>query len=128
MDRRPVRVLIADGRSHVRSALHSLLTERLGVEVVGEARDAAQALKLTGTQQPDLLLLDCELPGQNGASLLAGLQEAHPELMVIALSGRPEAREAALAAGVSGFVSKVEPPERLLTVVSDCCGAEEAEQ
>jgi DNA-binding NarL/FixJ family response regulator len=115
-----MRVLIADDQPHVRSALSLLLRQEPDVTVVGEADDAEQALELVAGQQPDLVLLDWELPGRGGIATLARLQAARPGLLVIALSGRPEARRAALAAGVDVFVSKGEPPDQLLAAVEGC--------
>ncbi len=115
-----MRVLIADDRPQVRSALRLLLEQGSGVTVVGEAVDMEQALELTAGQRPDLVLLDWELPGQDGDAVLARLRAVRPGLVVIALSGRPEARRAALAAGADAFVSKGDPPERLLAAVDEC--------
>ena len=115
-----MRVLIADDQPHVRSALLLLLRQEPDVTVVGEADDTEQALELVAGQQPDLVLLDWELPGRGGIATLARLQAARPGLLVIALSGRPEARRAALAAGVDVFVSKGEPPDQLLAAVEGC--------
>ena len=115
-----MRVLIADDQPHVRSALLLLLRQEPDVTVVGEADDTEQALELVAGQQPDLVLLDWELPGRGGIATLARLQAARPGLLVIALSGRPEARRAALAAGVDVFVSKGEPRDQLLAAVEGC--------
>jgi len=115
-----VRVLIADDQPQVRSALRLLLRQDPDMVVVGEAGDAEEALELAATQAPDLVLLDWELPGQRNGATLAGLRTVQPGLKVIALSGRPEARQAALAAGADVFVSKGDPPEHLLAAVDDC--------
>jgi DNA-binding NarL/FixJ family response regulator len=121
MLRNGMRVLIIDDQPQVRSALRLLLRERLGVTAVGEAGDLAQALELIGVEQPDLVLLDWELPARGGAAeVLANLRTAHPGLAVIALSTRPGVRQAALAAGADGFVSKGEPPERVVDGVRGC--------
>jgi DNA-binding NarL/FixJ family response regulator len=120
MDERTTRVLIADDQSQVRSALRLLLSQQPGVVVVGEAGDMEQAVELAETQRPSVMLLDWELPGRNGRPPLDRLRQARPGLVVIALSGRPEARQAALAAGSDAFVSKVDPPERLLAAVDRC--------
>ena len=112
-----LRVLIADDQPQVRSALRLFLQQKLGVSTVDEASDLEQALELIGVDYPDLVLLDWELPGQDGAAALTGLRTESPGSTVIALSGRPEARQAALAAGVDGFVSKGEPPEWLMASV-----------
>jgi DNA-binding NarL/FixJ family response regulator len=123
-----MRVLIADDQPQVRSALMLLLGQEPGLTVVGEADDAAQALDLATGQRPDLVLLDWELPGPRAAAdpagsgqrLLPALRACCPRLKVIALSGRPEARQAALTAGADAFVSKGDPPETLLAAVDDC--------
>jgi len=121
MLRNGMRVLIIDDQPQVRSALRLLLREELGVTAVGEAGDLAQALELIGVEQPDLVLLDWELPARGGAAeALANLRTAYPGLAVIALSTRPGARQAALAAGADGFVSKGEPPERVVDGVRGC--------
>ena len=115
-----MRVLVADDQSHVRSALRLLLAQEPGITVVSEAADVEQALRMAAEQCPDLVLLDWELPGQNSTTLLHALRAVQPGSRVIALSGRPEARQAALDAGADGFVSKGDPPERLLAAVGEC--------
>jgi DNA-binding NarL/FixJ family response regulator len=120
MGDRIVRVLIADDQPQVCSALRLMLRQDPGTMVVAEASDADQAILLAATQQPDLVLLDWELRGQRDGSKLAELRAARPGLKVIALSGRPEARSAALAAGADMFVSKGDPPEQLLRAVDGC--------
>ena len=140
-----MRVLLADDQAKVRSALRLVLEQQPGVHILGEAVDATGLLDWVKTARPDLVLLDWELPGlqaanpsidsgrvpstalrqaQDGSSgqgLLPTLRELCPGMAVIALSGRPEARRAALDAGVDAFVSKGDPPERLLAAVNDCC-------
>lgn len=123
-----MRVLIADDQPHVRSALRLLLGQEPGVTIVGEAEDVEQALRLAAGQQPDLVLLDWELPGRStagasagvGQCLLPALRARRPCLKVVVLSGRPEARQAALAAGADVFVSKGDPPEWLFAALDNC--------
>lgn len=67
--------------------------------------------------QPDLVLLDWELPGRPAAALLLVLHGLTYHPRVIVLSTRPESEQDALAAGADAFVSKSDPPERLLTSV-----------
>jgi DNA-binding NarL/FixJ family response regulator len=119
MNDKRMRVLIADDQPQVCSALRLLLMQEPDIAIVGEAEDMEQVLERIAGQRPDLVLLDWELPGQNGDSALVELRTAWPELVVIALSGRPEARRAALAAGADAFVSKGDPPEQLLAVVDE---------
>ena len=112
-----MRILLADGQSKVRFALRVLLERQPGVVVVGEAADAEDLLGQTEEICPDMVLLAWELPGLVPSDDLAILREACPELCVVALSGRPEARHQAQEAGIDAFVSKADPPERLLAVI-----------
>ena len=114
-----MRILLADEQPKVRFGLRVLLERQPGIKVVGEAVDVEQLLACAELTCPSLLLLGWELPSLTAASLSA-LREVCPGLSVIALSARPEARQEALAAGVDGFVSKTDLPERLLAVIDDC--------
>ena len=112
-----MRILLADDQPVVRYALRVLLERQPGMCVVGEAWDVAGLFATTKSANPHLVLLDWELPGMGAAKVLTDLRKARPELLVIALSGRPEARRAALAEGANAFVSKSDPPDRLLAAI-----------
>jgi DNA-binding NarL/FixJ family response regulator len=94
-----------------------LLERQPGFEVVGEARSGRDLREQISPTRPDLVLLDWELPGERALDTLSNLRTMYPDLRVIALSGRPEARQAALQAGVDAFVSKADPPEHLLAAI-----------
>ncbi len=115
--RKAWRVLLADDEPTLRSALRLLLEQDSALLIVGEATESVAAQRQVADGSPDLLLLDWELPGEGGASLVSSLHRANPDLCIIALSSRPEARGAALDAGVHAFVSKGDPPEYLLTAI-----------
>ena len=114
-----MRILIADDQHEVRFALRVLLDRQPGLVVMDDTADADTLLARTEDVCPDVLLLDWELPGL-AAESLSVLREMCPALLVIALSGRPEMRSAALSAGVDAFVSKADPPEALLEAVDHC--------
>jgi DNA-binding NarL/FixJ family response regulator len=115
-----MRILIADDQTKVRYALRVLLKRQSGLQVVGEAADTGDLLIQLSVTCPDLLLLGWELPGTSEIDLVPAIRRICPKLPVIALSGRLEARQVALAAGVEAFVSKSDPPERLLAAIA-CC-------
>ena len=113
-----MRILLADDESNVRYGLRVLLEERSELEVMGEAANALDLLAQVETACPDLVLLSWELPGLTGADLLPTLRTVCDELHVIVLSGCPEARQTILDAGANAFISKMEPPERLLAAIA----------
>jgi DNA-binding NarL/FixJ family response regulator len=113
---------VADDQPAVRSALGRLLREKLGFSVVGEVAGVRNLLAQAAATPHDLVLLDWELPGLFASAearcrFLDSLHalDSHPK--VIALSSRPGTRRAALDAGADAFVSKGDPPERLLTTI-----------
>jgi DNA-binding NarL/FixJ family response regulator len=117
-----MRILIADDQERVRFALRVLLAQQPGVQVVGEASNGEALQAQASVVAADLALVDWELPRLAEAGGLPALHRSSPALQIVVLSSRPGVRQAALAAGGVAFVSKSEPPERLLTVIR-CCGA-----
>ena len=115
-----MQVLLADDQAKVRSAIRLLLEQDERIEVVGEAVDATGLVDWLNVLCPDLVLLDWELPGAVAEDLLLQIQGNCAHAKVIAMSGLPEARQAALNKGADGFVSKGDPPERLLEAIATC--------
>jgi DNA-binding NarL/FixJ family response regulator len=111
-----LRILVADDQSDVRYALRTLLqlVKELHVEVVGEAADADTLLNEVASLEPDVLLVDWKLPGLRAIAYLRAL---YPQLRIIVLSVRAEARQAALDAGADAFVFKGDPVERLVEAI-----------
>ncbi|MBC7121343.1 MAG: response regulator transcription factor [Candidatus Methanosuratus sp.] len=97
-----------------------LLEQDPTILVTGEAASGEELLEQIMTTCPDLILLDWELPGPLVEGLLAAIHDCCPNVLIIALSGRSEARHSALAAGVDVFVSKGDPPEHLLEAIGIC--------
>jgi DNA-binding NarL/FixJ family response regulator len=120
MDDRIVSVLIADSRAHTRSAMRLLLAQEQDIAVVGEAAGMDAAVATIAACRPDVVLLGWELMERNDVSALDDLWAVSSTSFVIALSGQSEARHEALAAGADAFVSKGDPPEKLLAAVRDC--------
>jgi DNA-binding NarL/FixJ family response regulator len=121
-----MRVLLADGKPALRSAMRLLLEQEADVNIVAEVADAETLLAVSAQVLPDLVLLDWELPGLQGGNMasnvLSALNACCPNVQVIVLSGRPEAGRPALAAGANSFVSKADPPERLLAALHHAKG------
>lgn len=117
-----MRVLLADDRVKVRSALRLYLEREPGIQIVGEAADTTGLLLAVTNKAPDLVLLDWELPGLPAGQLLRLLRYERPSLKVIAMSSWPEAREAALEARADAFISKSASPERVLKILNELLG------
>ena len=113
----PMRILVADHQSKVRFALRVLLGRQAGSTIIDEAADAVEVLTRAMDACPDVVLLAWDLPGLTELKLVSALRRICPKTGIIALSGRAEARQAAVAAGVDAFVSKGDPPERLLAAI-----------
>lgn len=78
-----MRVLIVDDEAPARARLRRLLVQHPDVELVGEAQDAAEALRLVGELAPQLLLLDIQMPGASGLDLAASLPEPAPAVVFV---------------------------------------------
>jgi two-component system, NarL family, response regulator NreC len=104
----PIRILIADDHAVVRSGLRALLRADPEIEVVGEAGDGVETLRLAETLQPDLVLLDITMPPENGIKTAQRLKEKYPKLMVLFLTMHEDESllHEALRAGAAGYVIK----------------------
>jgi DNA-binding NarL/FixJ family response regulator len=112
-----MRVLLADSSQEVRSALRLHLEQEPDIVIVGEVTEAGEILAQVAMACPDVVLIDCGLPGLKAEEIVPALHSQFPHLLVIALCRRPEMRQAALAAGADAFVSKGDLPESLLATI-----------
>ena len=112
-----MKVLIADNVDAVRYGLAAFLEEQMQVEVMGEATNFEELVKLLLLGCPDMLLMSWELPGQNGETLLNSVRLICPETYIVVLSSQVEVASRALELGADNFISKAEPPQRLLEMV-----------
>jgi len=103
----PIRVLLVDDHPMVREGLRSMLSEE-GIEVVGEAGSAEEGLGRCAQLLPDVVLLDMQLPGEDGLHFLERLQKVQPGVAVLIVSMHDEPRfvRAAIYAGAKGYVLK----------------------
>jgi signal transduction histidine kinase len=104
----PLRVLVVDDHQMVREGLCCLLREYDDVRVVGEASTGAQALQLAGTLIPNVVIVDMNMPGWDGAETTRRILKEHPTIVVIGLSiqSTPHVAESMLNAGAAAFLQK----------------------
>lgn len=102
------RVVIVEDQTAVRQMLAHVLDRETGYEVVGEAGDGHEAVKLIRETLPDLVILDAKLPGMNGHEVLMSLQDLLPDLRVLVFSGydNPILIRDMLSHGAHGFIEK----------------------
>lgn len=119
-----VRVVLVDDEAMVRVGLRMVLTSEPDIEVVGEAQDGGEAVDVVGATAPDVVLMDVRMPRVDGLEGSRRVLEAHPGVRVIVLTtfDEDEYVETALRHGVSGFLLKVAPPERLVEAVRTVAG------
>jgi len=105
---RRLKVLIADDHLLMLGAIRASLSQQDDIEVVGEADSGEKVLPLVGQTGPDAVLLDVRMPGMDGLTVLERLQEQHPRVAVVMLSGidDPALVRGALERGASAFVLK----------------------
>jgi DNA-binding NarL/FixJ family response regulator len=117
-----VRVVLADDHLLVRQGVRMLL-EREKFDVVAEAADGLEAIRLTQQHQPDVLILDLAMPNLNGISAMGEIPRASPRTKTILLTMHTEEHYIleALRAGVKGCVWKSQAAEQLLQAIRDVC-------
>lgn len=115
----PIRVLLVDDHPVVRSGIRGLLEKAVDIEVAGEASNGEESLRLVAEIQPDVLLLDMELPDIPGIQVARQVQQFHPKVKILALSAHDDSvyvREL-LESGAAGYLMKEEAPEAILDAV-----------
>ena len=109
-----MRMIIADQHPKVLWALRTVLEEESEFDLLGEAVDAEQLLKLATEHTADLVLVDRELPGRPIEDLIASLHALDPRPFVIVMSSEFEYSRTLLKSGADAFVSKEDQPDWLL--------------
>ena len=104
----PIRVVIADDQRVVRDGLVTILGAMDGVQVVGAARDGAEAVALAGQQDADVVLMDLRMPNMDGVEATRAVRASRPATAVVVLTTYTDDESilAALQAGAAGYLTK----------------------
>jgi DNA-binding NarL/FixJ family response regulator len=114
-----IRVILADDHPFLRTGLRKILDNTSDIVVVGEASDGAQALKLVESLDPDVLVLDVEMPHMNGIQVARELNSRDSEVRILVLSAHDDRAHilGMLDAGVAGYLTKDEASDVLVKAV-----------
>lgn len=119
MVEKQIRVLIVDDHSGVRTGIRNLLQTANDMVVVGEGVNGAEAIELVAAKNPDILLLDIELPDQRGDKVMRHIHDTQPDMKVLAVSSYSD-RDYILGMlenGAAGYITKDEAPMMLLEAI-----------
>jgi DNA-binding NarL/FixJ family response regulator len=111
------RTILADGEPTVRGALRGLLTQGLGMQVVGEVQTTAALERQVRLKAPDLVIVAWDLIGAEAESAFTELRSSSSSLRIIVVGLRPDTRRAALKAGADAFISMVDAPQEVIRVL-----------
>jgi len=114
-----IRVVVVDDHTLFRRGLVGLISEMEGIQVVGQAHNGKEALNVIPTLNPDVVLLDINMPEMSGIETLKALRERNVEVPVLMLtiSQQDEDLVGAILAGASGYLLKNTEPEALLQTI-----------
>jgi DNA-binding NarL/FixJ family response regulator len=110
-----IRVVLADDHDLVRSGIKALLSMVEGVEVIAEARDGTELIKLVESLSPDVVMTDISMPGMDGITAISEIHTRHPEvrLLVLSMYDTVDFVKRAVANGACGYLMKDAPPFEL---------------
>jgi DNA-binding NarL/FixJ family response regulator len=123
-----IRVLLADDQALLRSAFRVLVDSEEDMEVVGEASDGAEAVRLAKEERADVVLMDIRMPGTDGLAatrlISADPTLAHVRVVILTTFEVDDYVVRSLRAGASGFLGKGSEPDELLSAIRVAAGGE----
>lgn len=120
MEEKSIRVLLVEDHNVVRKGLSALLaTPRFQIEIVGEAADGVEAIALARELQPDVIVMDLEMPRKGGVEATAEIRSENPDAHILILTSFGEVERAvqAVRAGAHGFLLKDSSPDDLVHAI-----------
>ena len=116
---RPIQILLADDHPVVRDGLRAMLGLQPDFQIVGEANNGVEAVQRVAQLQPDIVLLDLEMPGLDGVAALEQIRAANPGARVIILTAYDEDERivSAVVAGAQGYLLKGAPREDIFRAI-----------
>ena len=114
-----IRVVVADDHPIVREGVGAIVNAEPDIEVVAHASDGAQALEVTESRRPDVVLMDLRMPEMDGVEAIRRMRASQPNCKVIVLTTYDSDEDvyAAIRAGARGYLLKDAPPGELLRAI-----------
>ena len=115
----PVRLLIADDHPIVRAGFEGMLAEKPDLEVVGEAGNGEEAVRLADRLRPDVVLMDLRMPEVDGVEAIGRIKRDHPHVHILVLTTYDSDADIlrAIEAGATGYLLKDTPREELFRAI-----------
>jgi two-component system, NarL family, response regulator YdfI len=115
----PIRILVADDHLIIRQGLRLILETEEDFELVGEAADGAEAVRLCAELRPEVVLMDLRMPGMDGLTAIERLRETRPEIAVVILTtfNEDDLMMRGLRAGAKGYLLKDTDRETLFNTI-----------
>lgn len=123
-----IRIVLVDDHEIVREGLRTLLSEEADLEVVGEAENGAQAIRVCGELQPDVVLMDLSMPEMTGIAAIGPVKQVAPETHILVVTSfiDDERVRSAIQAGAIGYVMKNVLKSDLLRAIRSAARGEPA--
>jgi len=114
-----IRIVLADDHPILRVGIRDLLDEQSDMEVVGEAANGDEAIRLVNTLKPDVLLLDMNMPGKSGVEVAREIVKRHRSLRILALSAYDDVAyvKGLMTCGAAGYVTKEQSPQIIIEAI-----------
>jgi signal transduction histidine kinase/CheY-like chemotaxis protein len=121
----PVRVVLADDHAMIRQGLRTVLEAYSDIQVIGEAANGNEAITLARTLQPDVVLMDINMPKMNGIEATAVIKQHYPDMALVGLSVNADSgnREAMMQAGATTLLTKEAPVQELYEAIQSALKA-----
>lgn len=116
-----IRILIADDHAIVREGLRTLITSKSNLELVGEAANGNEVVRLANTLKPDVILMDLVMPQKDGIQAIAEIKKQNPEARILVLTSFADDDKVfpAIKAGALGYLLKDTSPEQLIQAIRE---------
>jgi two-component system chemotaxis response regulator CheY len=120
----PAKILIVDDNDLIRTLLRGILRNE-EYQIIGEARNGVVALEMVERDKPDLICMDVMMPEMDGLEALQNIKTAHPEIIVVMITGSPSAENVreSIKGGASGFIIKPFNTAKVLDTIERALGS-----